>query len=162
MAHDETGQSVVGQIIRELPVAILKIRVAYVRLVPLKTAAKTERVVAYGPRRLIADLTSVADELAIREIADAKISTRNAESPDPSFGLRKLLDVGAEIIKLRHVPALRAVRRIALQANNGVIYKTRIGNPGVAGSVVLALYDRSRAVCQQVLPIIGGHHLIAI
>src|SRR5579875_488364 len=162
MAHDETGQSVVGQIIRELPVAILKIRVAYVRLVPLKTAAKPKRVVAYGPRRLIADLTSVADEPAIREIADTKISTRNAEPPNPSFGFGKLLDIGAEIIKLRHVPALRAVRRIALQANNSVIHKTRIGNPGVAGGVVLALHNRSRAICQQILSIIGRHRLIAV
>ena len=72
--------------------AIFQIRVANVGLIALVIAAEGEGVAAVCPRGIIANIVGIADESAVRKVADGEI-VGDREIPDAAFGLRKLEDV---------------------------------------------------------------------
>src|SRR5581483_2141474 len=117
---------------------------------------------AFGPGGLVADLTGVADEAAVGEVAESEVGIGDAEGADATLVLGKLRDVGAEIAKLRHVTALSALRCGAHNVDDGVVDEGRSLNPGVADRVILGLHGGTRNIGEQVLSVVAGLMDVAI
>src|SRR5947209_3743758 len=123
VAHDEVGHTEAGKIVRELPVAIHEIGVAYVRLIALEVPSEAERMLTGGETRLIPKLTDISNELSVSEVSNAEESVRDAEPTKTTLALGKLVNLRAEIVKLRHIAALSAYRRCPHHGRSCVVHK---------------------------------------
>src|ERR1035441_3412974 len=163
MTHHETCQPQVCYGIRELPVAVLKIGIADVGLVALVIAPKAEGVLSVGPGDLIAELVGVADELTIREVAQAEVSVGDAERANSTFSLGQLRGGRTEVVKLRHVAALAAVRSGAHKARHKIVDETRPRNQSVSRGPVLGMNRGARGAGQEeALAAIAGGQVKAV
>src|SRR5258708_27326268 len=149
VTHHETRQSVVGQGLRELPASVFQIRVPDVGLVLLDIAAKLKSVRSTRPGELIADFVGVTYELGVREGPQAEVPLGDAECADSARRFGELRNDRAEVVKLRHLTTLAALRTGAHKGRHEVVAERRSRNPGVTCRPIVGFYRGSRKACPE-------------